>query len=552
MIAATPVTVHHVVFPMSDVPAAAFWALAWVMSVRPGMGAVTAAGTATALAVMIRPNLAPLALVIAATVSFGAGGGLAGALKRVFIFAIVASAGPLLVLWSQAALYGDALQSGYRVPLDSLFDTERIPLNARQYPRLLIELHSWVALGGLLMVPLTLRRASLDRRAAVVAVSALALVAVNYALFLPYLGAEGVPWLRFMLPAILALFVLLAGALDQLRLWVIRRSRWLGVVGLAPALYLILAPGARLQPTTQFSSLQLAGPYLREALPPNAAILTITHGAALLNATGRPVIRLDLIAPEALGRVIADLQRRGHRPVYVFDTAVEGAAFSNRFRPSELSRLIWPARAEFTSGTSILYYDLLDRDAFLDGTHWPTDVVVVPPRVQPPIEWAAFRVNRERVLFPVETEVMAFRSMLEAVYVTSLGRTPAPSDVPPREALSRTVRYLRYRVHGCTHAMAMANVVAQIEGGGIAPLCAAPDSVQFPPWNETVELRRALDGTGQHLAGSSSASAVDAEGEAVWLQQYLELRVANCSHQDATQAVIDRIVSGTPAACQAQ
>jgi hypothetical protein len=100
--------------------------------------------------------------------------------------------------------------------------------------------------------------------------------------------------------------------------------------------------------------------------------------------------------------------------------------------------------------------------------------------------------------------------------------------------------------------MAMANVVAQIEGGGIAPLCAAPDSVQFPPWNETVELRRALDGTGQHLAGSSSASAVDAEGEAVWLQQYLELRVANCSHQDATQAVIDRIVSGTPAACQAQ
>jgi hypothetical protein len=294
------------------------------------------------------------------------------------------------------------------------------------------------------------------------------------------------------------------------------------------------------------------GRYLREALPDNAVILTFAHGAALLHATGRPVLRLDLIAPESLEGAIADLQRRRHRPVYVLDVAVEGGHFSDTFRASELSRLIWPARAEFTSATSILYYDLQDRDAFLNGERWTTDVLLEPPIVGPPIDWAVHRVEHERVLFPVETEVLSFMSMLEATYATTLGRAPQPTPVPTREALRWTRRYLRYRVHGCSHATAMANVVGQLEGGAIAPLCALPNAVQFPPWDETVELRRALDEQLRPLSHSAQMSAVDLEGEAVWLQQYLELRVAKCSHQDAAQAVIDRIVRGAPAACQAQ
>ncbi|HUE86065.1 MAG TPA: hypothetical protein VMO26_08305 [Vicinamibacterales bacterium] len=555
MIAATPVTFHHVVFPMSDVPAAAFWALAWVMSLRPGMGAATAAGAATAFAVMIRPNLAPLALVIAASLAAGERLAFADVLKRVVAFGIVASIGPLLVLWSQAMLYGHPLQSGYRMPLDFFYNTERIPHNARLYPSLLYQVHSGIAFAGLLFVPLAIERARLGPahyRAAVVTAGAVGVVAVNYALFLPYLSFEGPEWLRFMLPAMLALFLLLAGALDQLRFWLIRRWRWAGVLVLLPALYVVVLPHRGLQPPVGFLRLQSMGRYLRAALPDNAVILTFTHGAALRHATGRPVLRLDGIAPESLEAVIADLQRRGHRPVYVLDVAVEGGYFSDKFRASELSRLIWPARAEFTSATSVLYYDLQDRDAFLNGDRWTTDVLLEPPTALHPIDWPGHRVEHERVLFPVETEVLAFRSMLETTYATILGRAPEPILVPPRDALRWTQRYLRYRVHGCSHVTAMANVVGQLEGGGIAPLCALPDAVQFPPWNETVELRRALDEKVRHSSRANQTSAVDLEGEAVWLQQYLELRVGKCSHQDASRAVIDRIVSGTPAACQAQ
>jgi hypothetical protein len=214
--------------------------------------------------------------------------------------------------------------------------------------------------------------------------------------------------------------------------------------------------------------------------------------------------------------------------------------------------LIWPARAEFTSATSILYYDLQDREAFLNGDRWATDLVLEPPVLRPPVDWAGFRASGERVLFPVETEVLAFRSMLEVTYTTNLDRASQPTVVPPREALRWTRRYLRYRVHGCSHPTAMDNVFGQIEGRGIAPLCALPDTVRFPPWNETVELRRELDERLRHLSRPGLTSAVDVEGEAIWLQQYLELRVARCSHRDAARAVIERIVSGIAVACRAE
>jgi hypothetical protein len=555
MIAATPVTVYHVEFPMSDVPAAAFWALAWVLSLRPGLGAATAAGAATAFAVMIRPNLAPLALVIAASLAGSERAGVTNALKRVVVFGMMGSIGPLLVLWSQAMLYGSPLQSGYRMPLDFFFSTDRIPHNARLYPSLLFELHSGVAFAGLLFVPLAIKRARLGPshyRTAVVTAGAAGLIVVNYALFLPYLSYDGPQWLRFMLPAMLALFLLLAGMLDQVCFWLIRRWRWAGVLAVVPALYVVLLPYQALQPPSGYLRLQLMGRYLREALPGNAVILTFTHSAALLHATGRPVLRLDLIPAGGLDGVVAHLQRRRYRPVYVLDVAIEGGPFSNKFRASELSRLIWPARAEFVGVTSILYYDLQDRDAFLNGERWTTDVLLEPPIALPLIDWTAHRVNHERVLFPVETEVMAFRSRLEVTYAQTLDRAPEPIRAPPRDALRWTGRYLRYRVHGCSHATAMANVLGQLDGGGIAPLCTLPDAVQFPPWNETVELRRAVEEKLPHLSRADQRSAVDLEGEAVWLQQYLELRVANCSHHDASQAVIDRIVSGTPAECRAQ
>lgn len=555
LVAATPVTLYHAVLPMSDVPATAFWALAWVMALRPGAGALVAAGCATAMAIAIRPNLAPLALVVVATIAASGRAGTLAAIRRVALFTAVAATGPLLVFWSQAVLYGSALQSGYRVPLTDFFNTERIPVNARLYPAMLWQLHSGIAFLGLVFVPVAVMRARLgerQRHAAIVACGAAGMIAINYALYLAYLTYEGWLWLRFMLPAMLALFVLLAALLEELRRTFSHWRRWAGPVALVPALVVVLLPRDLLGMPMGYLRLQLMGRYLREALPPRAVILTATHGGALLNETGRPVINLGHVAPDGLDRLVSDLARGGYRPVYVLDIAVEGAEFAEKFRGSPLARLAWPARAQFASATSINYWDLSDRTAFLNGERWMTDVLLEPPHPVQRVDWDDFRLDNERVTFPVETELLSFRTRLETVYERDLSRTPTPVNAAPRDALSGTRRYLRYRLHGCDHARATANVLRHLDDDAVAPLCARPGVVLFPPRNETVAFRHDLE-SAMAARGGRGMTAVDLEGEAVWLQHYLELRVVNCPHTAAIDAVIAAILgTAAPMECAAR
>jgi hypothetical protein len=549
MIAATPITFSHALIPFSDVPAVALWAIAWVMSLRTGYGAALAAGAAVAMAVMIRTNLAPLAVVIAAAVAVAERGTLRTALTRLVLFGALSAIGPLIVLWSQAALYGHPLQSGYRVPLDFFFKLERVPFNAALYPRLLVELHSWVAFGGLLFVPFAMwrmRASDTTYTRGVIAASAMGLIAVNYALYLPYLTYTTVPFLRFMLPAMLALFVLLAGGVDHLRVWINQWRREVAFVAVAPALIVVWTAAPHLQAPAGYERMLLMDRYLPHVLPDNAVVLTYSHGGAVAAATGRPILRLDMIAPEALDGIIADLQRRRHRPVYVFDTAIEGTFFTERFRPAQFSRLTWPARAELTSVTSIVYYDLADREAFFSGDRWPTDVLVEPTTAQGTVDWSGFRTTHERLVLPVVAESRAFRSELDAIYRDRLGRTSFPATIDPRESTIWLRRYLRFRLHGCSHASATAKVFQQLANGGAPGLCGSPDTIGFPPENETVDFRRRLEP--KLPAERAVTTFVDPVGEAVWTQRYLDARLRGCAHAAAVVSVVQQM-GGAAARC---
>jgi hypothetical protein len=249
LIAATPVTLAPAIVPFSDVPAAAFWAIAWVMITRPGMGAAIAAGCATALAVMIRTHLAPLAAVLAAALLFSRTD--ARRDSSVSLLGLCASIGPVMVWWSQAVLYGHPFQSEYEATVDYFFSVDRIPANAVLYPRLLVALHSWLIVGAVVTVPLAIRHARRDAaryEGAVVALTAVGLIAVNYPLHLAYLTYEGWYWLRFLLPALLAIFVLFAAAVDQMRLWLVRRHPRAGVIAIIPVLVVALTPQRELRP----------------------------------------------------------------------------------------------------------------------------------------------------------------------------------------------------------------------------------------------------------------------------------------------------------------
>src|SRR5262249_23142504 len=71
LVATSPILLFQIVQPMSDVPATAWWALAMVFALLPVPNAPPAAGGAAGLAILTRPNLLPLAIVIAlATMNF--------------------------------------------------------------------------------------------------------------------------------------------------------------------------------------------------------------------------------------------------------------------------------------------------------------------------------------------------------------------------------------------------------------------------------------------------------------------------------------------------
>jgi hypothetical protein len=378
LIASSPIVLLHTVDTMSDVPATACWAAAWLLATRGMVSASVTAGCLTSMAILIRPNLAPLALVLACVVLAAAPRAVMARAISGFVFA--SAVGPLIVVWSQALLYGNPLAPGY-VGWEAFYQLDHIRPNVRIYRQLLAMTHTLLPLAGLATVPIVFLdkpRAFLPQ-ARIIALSAAAIVLTTLALYLPYLPFDNWPFLRFLLPGLVALFVLFASLIAHVTSLVWGHARWAAC--LVPCVALIVAaqgtPFVRyaLQDWRAQTRVRLMGRYLNEALPSNAAVLSFVHSGAIAHYTDRAVVRLDLLEPATLDQVIDDLTRHHYRPVLVLDQALELDAFKQRFAGSRFGRLDWPPRAIFTSVTSIWYVDVADLRSHQEGTRWPVDVL---------------------------------------------------------------------------------------------------------------------------------------------------------------------------------
>lgn len=95
---------------------------------------------------------------------------------------------------------------------------------------------------------------------------------------------------------------------------------------------------------------------------------------------------------------------------------------------------------------------------------------------------------------------------------------------------------------------ASASPVAQLNDiGGIV----GPMDLRLPPRNETLEFRNTLEAPYQNALGRSlTTTAVDREGEVVWLQEYIRYRVNGCDHETAIRNVFAQIdQQPAPAVC---
>ena len=159
--------------------------------------------------------------------------------------------------------------------------------------------------------------------------------------------------------------------------------------------------------------------------------------------------------------------------------------------------------------------------------------------------------------FPPRNETAEFRSWLESKYSGDLGRPPAPSYADVEGSVVWVQEYLRYRLNMCSDVQARERVKSQIRGGGVPGVCGtAPltSGVSFPPRDQTYGFRLVLEEIYRNeLKRDAVKTAVDAEGDVIWIQEYLRYRLNACTHAQAVDRVGLQIDGrGVQPVCQEQ
>jgi hypothetical protein len=359
LVAFSPIVVFQSLEPMSDVPATAFWMAAWVFATSAARWAPLASGLAVSAAVLTRPNLVPLTLMLAYVAASTARPG--GQLRSVALFSAGVAPGCGIVAALNAWLYGSPLQSGYG-PLEPFYAWDRFTANAERYPSWLVDLHTPAILLAFI-APLAGRvRAMMPM---------VAFIVLLFALYLFYVVFDSWPFVRFLLPAIPLMFILgsnvvmrlverapvsLRGAIVFLLctlvpVWYVEKARRIGVFGIQRAERRYVEVG------------EAAG---RE-LEPNAVVLTVLHSGSIRMYGDRATVRWDLIEPERLDLALRVLRSADYVPYLVLEEWEE-QPFRERFgRTSVFGRLDWPAMMEYTGTSSTRIYSLSDRDRHIAG-----------------------------------------------------------------------------------------------------------------------------------------------------------------------------------------
>ncbi len=358
--ATSPIVLYQSVQPMNDVVTAALWLLA-IATIRRG----AIAGVCVGVAILVRPNLAPLAALVAALPLVDADRDAAARWRQAMAVVIGAMPGVIGVLLLNRALYGGMLTTGYGSAAQ-LFGTQYVRENVANYGRAFAQTQYLVPALALL-APVVLDRA--HRGASLLLLAFAGAVTAIYLLYRP------LPewwYLRFLIPALVVLIVLTSAVM-------VRLVSRMGMSGLVPIIAVLLGIlGARVAGERQAYRLQQmegryrhSGEIVRDRLPRNAVVITEWESGSIRFHAGRDVVLWQSMDPAWLDRAIAWLRSQGLQPYLLFERGEE-RSFRDRFRgQSEVGALDWPPR--FDINRQVRIYDPADRAGFLDGSSYATE-----------------------------------------------------------------------------------------------------------------------------------------------------------------------------------
>jgi len=335
----SPTFLYQAVQPMSDVPVTAFWLGALLIARQPTRWSPVVAGLLASIAILIRPNLAPLALLVAAASTVDR-----IAVRRLAAYAAAMVPGLILLAAIHYVRYGSPLASGYGT-FDELFGFGNVGPNLSRYPRWLTETHTpliWVWL----LAPVWLVRAAPGvRRFGWICYGSSVAVIVAY---LPYVYFRPEEWFytRFLLPAIPLMLLLAAGAANHGARRVAPRVGtsllMLGCLALAG----VFAWNARSVGVFRLASAEqkypAVGAFIRARLPASAFLIAMQHSGSIRYYAGRQTLRWDLLDRASLDRAVASLRAAGYEPFAVLDPD-EDSEFRRRFATASsptLSRMV--------------------------------------------------------------------------------------------------------------------------------------------------------------------------------------------------------------------
>ena len=370
LLACSPAFLFQLMQPMSDVPAAALWGLATATATSGKRRSAFLAGLASSAAIVVRPNLLPMGVVLGLFLLFRPERLWRDRARDAAMFAAASLPGCLLVAIVQTMFYGSPLHSGYGT-LSTLFTAGHIVPNAIRYVTWMWQSHGFVwllALAAPFLLPGWLTTLLLS------------LVIVNVACYLPYAVFNDWWYLRFLLPAIAILLVMAMAVVDAvLHLW--RKPVWLargpnreGVIVLAIVFCVFFIGEARARSVFDLQRFEAryerAGLYVDSHLPPDALVVTSWESGSIRYYGHRNTMVWDALDATWLDRAIAYVRMRGYEP-YLLLERWEEPAFRQRFAGSTIAKLDWPPAAEIAGQVRIYRPD--DRERYIQGISVPTE-----------------------------------------------------------------------------------------------------------------------------------------------------------------------------------
>ena len=325
LVATSPVFLRMLAEPMTDVPVAAAWAAAFFFVFEGTLLPALAGGLAAGIAILIRPNLAPLAGVAALwlvwKVSREEKSRRANRVRELAAFIAGLAPGILLTGAIQAYLYGSPFRSGYGT-VDSIFDRSRFFSNLANYAQWVSGIQTPLALLGLIAILLPFKwvwRSSPDRSKVAAGGMVVVVVWVTYCLYLVF---DNNCYLRFLLTAWPFMMI---GVVMLLQLPARSRVMGAGLVPSVGALVLGLWGIYTAQGANAFDSWKgevrypAAARLVRAFTPERSVIFAMQHSGSVRYYGGRMTLRYDTLDADWLDRAVQWFAAHDVHPYLIVD-----------------------------------------------------------------------------------------------------------------------------------------------------------------------------------------------------------------------------------------